>query len=85
MKDETPRVFGIPGYGDISANTSAEMVLCFFAEIMGVLTFGTLSGMLSRMAFATKGANLEYENQMDYIRSYLEATQEAKYKGGLVF
>ena len=41
-----------------------EMILCFFAEILGVMLFGTLSGMLSRMAFTQDAAEVEFQRQM---------------------
>ena len=39
------------------------MIRSFFCT-QGVMMFGTLSGMLSNMAFGVKGASEEYETQM---------------------
>ena len=63
------------GYGDIVAKTNTEMVFSFTMEILGVMVFGTLSGMLSSMVLRTPGARQAYETQMDFIRGYCEAVE----------
>ena len=40
------------------------------------MVFGILSGMLSKMAFVSKGAEQKYEDQMDYIRSFLDDKED---------
>lgn len=63
------------GYGDITAQTSAEMVMSVVAEMLGGMIFGILVGVVGTSITAGRMADQKYREQMEKIGEYMRIKQ----------
>lgn len=63
------------GYGDISAETKAEMIMSVVAEMLGGMIFGILVGVVGTSITAGRMADQKYREQMEKIAEYMRIKQ----------
>ena len=63
------------GYGDVTAGTSAEMLMSCIAEMVGGVIFGMLIGVIGTSITSGRLADRKYKDKMEKIAEYMRVKQ----------